>query len=103
MTRKRVRESLDQFLCESCIVCDGTGTIKSRETVAYEIFRDVKRRQHAFADGNIQIEANPVVIDFIRHFEKKAIKDLEDGLSKVVKLKASQNLRIDDFKISNTK
>lgn len=103
MTRKRVRESLDQFLCEPCEVCSGTGVVKSRETVAYEIFRDVKRRAPTLSDGAIQIEANNAVIEFIRHFEKNAVKELENGLSKVIKLKASNNLRIEDFKVSGVK
>jgi ribonuclease G len=103
MTRKRIRESLEQFLCEACEVCEGTGIHMSRETVAYEILRDVRRQAPGFGDGHLQIEANPVVIEFLRHHEKKGIKDIEDGLDKVVKLKPVHNLRIEDFKISISK
>jgi ribonuclease G len=38
MTRKRTRESLEQVLCEPCPLCDGRGSIKTAETVCYEIF-----------------------------------------------------------------
>jgi ribonuclease G len=103
MTRKRIRESLDQYMCEACEVCEGTGVIMSRETVAYEILRDVHRQALTFGEGHILVEANPVVIDFLRHFEKKALKDLEESLQRVVKLKASSGIRIVDFKISAVK
>ncbi|MEA3404500.1 MAG: ribonuclease G, partial [Pseudomonadota bacterium] len=38
MTRKRTRESLERTLCEPCPMCTGRGTVKTAETVAYEIF-----------------------------------------------------------------
>ena len=42
MTRKRVRESLQNFLCEECSSCQGRGAIKSSHTVACEIFRELE-------------------------------------------------------------
>ncbi len=38
MTRQRTRESLERRLCEACFYCDGKGTLKSKQTVVYEIF-----------------------------------------------------------------
>ena len=43
MTRKRTRESLEQMLCEPCEHCNGTGILKSRETTAFEILRELRR------------------------------------------------------------
>ena len=40
MTRKRVRESLIQTLCDPCDYCEGKGYIKNPSTVCYEIIRD---------------------------------------------------------------
>jgi len=42
MTRKRTRESLEHVLCGTCPTCEGRGTIKTAETVCYEIFRTPK-------------------------------------------------------------
>jgi ribonuclease G len=41
MTRKRVRESITQALCEPCPYCQGNGIVKNKETVVMEIFRDL--------------------------------------------------------------
>ena len=43
MTRKRMRESLGRMLHEACFYCDGQGFVKTATTVAYEIFREIRR------------------------------------------------------------
>ena len=44
MTRKRTRESLGRLLHEPCFYCDGTGQLQSKETIALEILRDIRRK-----------------------------------------------------------
>jgi ribonuclease G len=48
MTRKRTRESLEHILCEACPTCAGRGSIKSAETVCYELFREIIREARQF-------------------------------------------------------
>lgn len=43
MTRKRVRESLAQSLCEPCPYCEGNGLVKARDTVIMDIYRELVR------------------------------------------------------------
>ncbi|MBI5809936.1 MAG: ribonuclease E/G [Deltaproteobacteria bacterium] len=43
MTRKRVRESLVQSFCEPCPYCDGNGTIKAKDSIIMDIYRDLLR------------------------------------------------------------
>ena len=43
MTRKRTRESLGRMLTEPCFYCEGTGYLKSKTTVCYEILRQLRR------------------------------------------------------------
>ena len=45
MTRKRTRESIGQVLCEPCFYCEGEGYLKSKQTVCYEILRELERRR----------------------------------------------------------
>jgi len=42
MTRKRVRKA-SAGLCEQCPYCEGKGFVKSARTVAYEIFRKLRK------------------------------------------------------------
>ncbi len=48
MTRKRTRESVEHVLCNECPTCHGRGTVKSVETVCYEIMREIVRVHHAY-------------------------------------------------------
>jgi len=43
MTRKRVRESIGRMMHSDCIYCDGTGHLQSKQTIAYEILRQMRR------------------------------------------------------------
>jgi len=45
MTRKRTRESLGRMMHEPCFYCDGTGQLQSKETIAYEIMREIRRKK----------------------------------------------------------
>ena len=49
MTRKRTRESLGRLLHEPCFYCDGTGHLQSKETIAYEILREIRREAGGLA------------------------------------------------------
>jgi ribonuclease G len=100
MTRKRTRESLEQFLCETCPNCKGTGVIKSRDTVAYEILREVRREAPVFSQSDIYVQANPAVIDFLKHTEKTALKDLEQQHSKKIHLRSNRDMHVEQFGLS---
>jgi ribonuclease G len=100
MTRKRVRESLQQFLCEPCEYCDSKGYVKSKETVAYEIIRDLKREAPVQKNGQITVHAHPGVVNFLRGVEKKSIKELEKGYEFKINIRSNRDLHIEDFQIS---
>lgn len=63
MTRKRTRENLEQTLCEPCFQCHGKGTLKTSETVCYEIFREIMRIARAYPTNRYLILANQKIVD----------------------------------------
>ena len=78
MTRKRTRESLEHLLCEVCSTCQGRGSIKTAETVCYEIFREILREARAYDAANgYMVIANQKIIDRLLSEESAAIADLE--------------------------
>jgi ribonuclease G len=85
MTRKRTTESLGQTLCEPCPVCDGTGVLKTSETVCYEIMREILRVNRAY-DANIYlVMASQSVIDRLLDEESDNVADLETFIGKQIK------------------
>ena len=84
MTRKRTRESLEQLLCESCPVCDGRGTLKSAETVCYEIFREVTREARTYESEKFIVLASQKVIDRLLDEESSNVADLEVFIGRTI-------------------
>ncbi len=78
MTRKRTRESLGQVMCEPCSVCQGRGTLKSAETVCYEIFREILREARAYNNEKFLVLASQTVIERLLDEESSNVADLEE-------------------------
>lgn len=84
IVRKRTRESLDQMLSEDCTVCQGRGTLKSAETVCYEIFRAILREARAYDHHSYLIVAAQPVIDRLLDEESANVADLEMFIGKTL-------------------
>ena len=84
MTRKRTRESLEHVLCEECPTCNGRGSIKSAETVCYEIFREIMREARQFEAQRFLVLASQDVVDLLLDEESTSVADLESFIGKPV-------------------
>lgn len=65
ITRKRTRESLEHLLCAPCEACDGRGYVKTPETIAFELFREISRhgRPGTHSADELLLLAPPDTID----------------------------------------
>ncbi|MBI2970552.1 MAG: Rne/Rng family ribonuclease [Gammaproteobacteria bacterium] len=77
LTRKRTRESLEHTLCEPCPTCSGRGSVKTAETVCYEIFREILREVRQFDAGKLLVVASQVVVDKLLDDESTSVAELE--------------------------
>ena len=87
MTRKRTRESLERTLCETCSTCQGRGTIKSAETVCYEIFREILREARSYDNDTLLVLAAQSVVDRLLDEESGNLADLEEFIGKTIRLR----------------
>ncbi len=87
MTRKRTRESLLQVMCEPCPVCGGRGTLKSAETVCYEIFREILREARIYDNDKFLVLASQAVIDRLLDEESANVADLEEFIGRAVEFR----------------
>ena len=85
MTRKRTRESLGQVLCETCPVCDGRGSLKSAETVCYEIFREILREARTYENEKFLVLVSQPVIDRLLDEESSNVADLEAFIGRTIR------------------
>ncbi|MCG6937463.1 MAG: ribonuclease G [Gammaproteobacteria bacterium] len=85
MTRKRTRESLEHVLCDTCPTCSGRGSIKTAETVCYEIFREILREARQFDAKELLVLAAQDVVDLLVDEESGSLAELEDFLGIPIK------------------
>lgn len=87
MTRKRTRESLEHILCEMCPSCEGRGYVKTIETVALEVTREVVREAAQFKPQRIMVICSHEINDYLSDDEPDILADLEETLKIPVMLK----------------
>jgi ribonuclease G len=86
MTRKRTRESLEHVLCDPCPTCSGRGSIKTADTVCYEIFREILREARQFDTDKLLVVASQEVIDTLVDDESASFAELEAFIGKPITL-----------------
>ncbi len=91
MTRKRTVESLARQLCEPCPTCDGRGSIKTAETVTYEIFREITRAVRQFQAEKLLVLAAPKVVARILDEESAAVAELEEFIGKTIRFQPEEH------------
>jgi ribonuclease G len=90
MTRKRIRESLEQVLCEPCPQCLGRGTVKTVETVCYEIFRELLREARQYEARQFLVLASQEVVDRMLDEESASLAELQELVGVPIKFQAEQ-------------
>lgn len=88
MTRKRNRESLEHILCESCPTCDSRGSIKTAQTICYEILRELHRSAKAYEAKTYLVLASQNVVDRMLDEETNHLAELESLINKPVRFQA---------------
>ena len=84
LTRKRTRESLEHILCEPCPTCNGRGSIKTSETICYEIFREIMREVRQFDAQKLLVVASQTVVDKLLDDESTSVAQLEEFIGRPI-------------------
>ncbi len=100
MTRKRVRESVGRLLHEPCEQCDGRGFLKSKTTVAYEIFREIQREGTSRREDTFVVSCNPEVARYIQQEEREALRNLMMRYNKTVQLRGQAGYHQEQFDLA---
>src|SRR5690606_2094747 len=86
MTRKRTRESLEHILCQPCPTCSGRGSVRTPETVCYDIFREIMRETRQFNAQELLVLASQDVIDMLLDEESTSLAELEEQIGVPIRL-----------------
>lgn len=100
MTRKRTRESLERVLCSDCESCKGRGTIKTVETVCYEILREILRVHNLYKADRYLVYADHHVAEYLINEESHArLAELEVFIGRKIDIKTEPYYHQDQFDV----
>lgn len=99
MTRKRTRESLERILCITCPLCQRRGSIKSIETVCYDIVRELKRVAQYYPWIGFLVVATETVVNYLLEEESTLLADLEAQLARPIKLQVDSSYTQEQYDI----
>lgn len=98
MTRKRTRENIARILGEPCPYCEGSGFVKSKTTICYEIFREIERTASELGH-HIMVEVNQDIADMLYEEERAGVEELERKLKKKIIIKGKPGLHQEQYNI----
>jgi ribonuclease G len=99
ITRKRVKQSLERTLGESCPYCTGAGFVKSVPTVCNEIYIEMRKMIKEHDRKDVTLRVNPEVAKALKADNGKLITEMEDLISKTVIVKSDPLLHQENFDI----
>ncbi len=100
MTRKRTSANLHALLTEPCLYCEGRGSLKSRRTICYEIFRELERECAALGPGGqAVIQVHPAVETVLMEEEQESLMDLERRIKRRVVIETDNDVHLESYQI----
>jgi len=99
MTRKRTRESLEHVLCEPCPACQGRGSLKSPETVCYDVFRELLRATRQAEAKELRVLAAQEVVDLLLDQEAATLAEVSAQAGKPVRLQVESLYSQEQFDV----
>jgi ribonuclease G len=99
LTRKRTRENVVTMLSESCPTCDGSGYVKSRFTVCYEVLRALRAACRREEGRQFNIHLAPEVAQLLYEEEKASLEYLESTFGIKFNVIADPALGIESFRV----
>lgn len=99
MTRQRMRSNIRDVLYSGCPHCQGTGFIKTVESLGLEILRMIKYAVNNKEVQRIDVCANEDVVTYIQNLKRKGIAEMEEKFDKKVVISKYNGADNDKIKI----
>jgi len=96
LTRQRVRPSLKHSIYRECPFCRATGLVKSDESLALAIMRDLQLACTEASIASIVLSVSPSVAEYINNRRRTQLAQLESSTQKVITVRADASLAGDE-------
>ena len=98
MTRQRSRGSLLQTLYAACPYCAGTGTIKTNDSVAIELERNLKRVIQCQQQYAIKIVVHPEFHRYLQRMDRDFLSQMAESLNAKISWETDDTLHLNDYR-----
>jgi len=99
MTRKRNKKPLSRMLCEPCFYCEGEGYLISKQSICYNIYREIKRDMNDISSSKITLKVNPEIAGLLHSEESQIISTLEEEIGKEIIVYPNSKYHMEEFEI----
>jgi ribonuclease G len=100
ITRKRVKQSLERTLCTPCPYCDGSGYVRSVQTLIGEILQEAQKIARAVEGNDVTLRVNPEVAKVLKSSHNSYLQELEEILGRTVLVKSDPVLHQEKFDLA---
>lgn len=99
MTRKRIRNNIVKVLCKPCEYCEGRGYLKSKESISFDILRNIMKEALSFRGSKLSVQVHPEISDLLLDDLSTDVSDIEKRYDVSVTIKPNPSLHLEDCHI----
>jgi ribonuclease G len=99
MTRKRTRESLCKTISEECPYCEGTGRVRSRYSICYDILRELRRLRNQSNGNKVLIHVHEDVADILLNEEAQMVDLMQVETGHEIVIRPAKDLHVEQYEI----
>ncbi|HTA17333.1 MAG TPA: ribonuclease E/G, partial [bacterium] len=103
MTRKRVKQSLEKDLTQSCPYCEGKGFILSELTIGLKVLRTLKKIAIQTPEKSLIVCVHPSIASYLMQENSSRVRLLEQKYDLKVQVQDDYNMHREDIKILSAK
>lgn len=102
MTRQRSRESLSQTMNCDCPYCNGSGQIKSFESISIEIERSIKKLIQQKQQYGLKLVYHTMMNEYMRGGDKEFLENMAEQLNAQLVFETEDSLHLNEFEFYST-
>ena len=99
LTRQRVRESLLHTFTEACPYCEGKGFVLSAQSVAYDMFRALRRAANERSEPCLLVRCHPEVATYVYDEEADVLEEIEAWSGKRIVVREDATRHRESFNV----
>jgi ribonuclease E len=100
MTRQRIRPSLKRSIYEDCPCCNGTGHVKTAESMAIEVMRAIMSAAAVEGVKQVKLEVHQRVADYLINRKRREMIKIEETYNVTVSVQTGFNVGPTHLKVT---